>query len=561
MATRSALARASRLIEFARHMPMRKLARRVELDVRRRIGDHLGHPLVRLQSDPKRGLAPPAPIFAPRSSALDATGDRLSFTFLNCTIGMPVASIDWDAPSRAPADQLWRMNLHYLEYLEGANTDVWQRLVTAWIADNPPTKRGAWRDSWNSYALSLRVVVLMQELQRRGASLPQAPVNRVEASIVEQLRFLEGNLETDLGGNHLVKNIKALAWASAFFDDANAKRWRQTALRLLDRELGRQILPDGMHDERSASYHAQVFADLMECRHALREDPLHGRLDDALARMAQVTVDLAQPDGGPVLFNDAGLSMSYAPAECLDVYSRLAGRRPEPRRVFALRDAGYFGSRTDRQYLVVDCGRIAPDDLPAHGHGDVLSFEWSVDGRRMIVDQGVFEYNAGERRQWARSATSHNTLSIDGADQADFFGSFRCGRRPNVVVRYYEAGACGFVLEGSHDGFRNLSGSPVHVRRFEADPRSLRIVDRVEGGDHVGASIGFLLHPDVVVTAEDAVVVLACDHAKAIVRCSRRISVVDAVYWPDMGCELPTRRLVVRFEPGDVAVETHLEIL
>ena len=60
------------------------------------------------------------------------------------------------------------------------------------------------------------------------------------------------------------------------------------------------------------------------------------------------------------------------------------------------RRPGYFGARLGDDYLVVDCGRIGPDDLPAHAHGDVLSFELSIAGHRIIVDQGVYEYVAGD---------------------------------------------------------------------------------------------------------------------------------------------------------------------
>jgi uncharacterized heparinase superfamily protein len=542
-------------------MPLRKLVRRTRLETRRRLRDRFGVGASVPTTRPTRKVTPPEPLFSPRRCGVEQDARGLQFTFLNRTVMMPGAMINWDAPSRAAADLLWRMNLHYMEFLEGIDDATWMRLVAAWIADNPQSKRGAWRDSWNSYALSLRVVVLMQELVRRGARLSPTLAAQVEASLAEQLAFLEYNLETDLGGNHLIKNIKALVWASCYFDGHPAQRWRDAGLRLLARELDRQILPDGMHSERSASYHAQIFADLMECRHAIGADPLDGRLDNALARMAQVTADLAHPDGGPVLFNDSGLSMANAPAACLDVYERLTGRRPEAKRLFALKDAGYFGLRTEGQYLVVDCGRIAPDDLPAHGHADVLSFEWSVAGERLIVDQGVFEYFAGERRQLSRGAASHNTLCFDGADQAEFFGSFRCGRRPNVSVRRYEAGADSFVLEGSHVGFRNLVGQPVHVRRFEADQQSVRIIDRLEGAPRVGARIGLLLHPDVVLEMEGPSVRLSRASARARLQSSRPIAIEDAVWWPDMGCELTTRRLVLRLEPGEHTAETVLEIL
>jgi len=550
--------RASRLFEFVRHMPMRKLVRRIELDVRRRVGDRLGRRPALSQVQPSRAGAPPSPLFPPRRASLVCESDCLNFSFLNRIVRMPVGAINWHAPSGAPADQLWRMNLHYMEYLEAADLELWQRLVVAWICNNPQTKRGAWCDSWNSYALSLRVVLLMQELQRRGQELPHALVEKVEASLAEQLRFLEQNLETDLGGNHLVKNIKALVWASRYFAGPEAERWCRTGLGLLDRELDRQVLVDGMHDERSISYHTQVLADLLECRHALGADPLAGRLDDALKRMAQVLADLTHPDGGPALFNDAGLTMAYAPAECLTAYAHIFGRWPEPRRVFALREGGYYGYRADNSYLVVDWGRIAPDDLPAHGHGDVGSFEWSVAGRRIIVDQGVYEYNSGTRRQRARAAASHNTLCFEGTDQADFFGAFRCGRRPNVEVRHWEPRVDGFMLEGSHDGYAHLPGRPRHVRRLDVLPDRVAIEDRIEGASTRPASIGFLLHPDCNVEVSGATAHIFCHGIAIDLTAQLPVRAIAAVWWPDMGVEVATTRLVVDLAVG---ASSHLSTL
>ena len=460
-------------------MPIAKLVRRAQLGVRRKLRDHLPLKAADLAAPPL-ATCQPLPLFAPRAISYHSGEGTHTFTFLNRPLVMQ-GRIDWSTTGLPVRDQLWRMNLHYMEYLESVDDDAFSTLVDGWIDATPASGRGAWRDSWNSYALSLRVVVWMQQLALRAGRLGNMFVRRTGTSLAAQLRFLEDNLETDLGGNHLVKNIKTLIWASAYFSGPEAKRWRTKGLDLLSEELDKQFLADGMHDERSASYHCQALADLLECRHALSEDPLGGRLDAVLHRMAQVTADLAHPDGGPVLFNDAGLAMAYRPAECLDVYVRLLGRRPEPRAVFALHDAGYYGLRGGDTYLVADCGRIAPDDLPAHGHGDVLSFEWSVAGQRIIVDQGVYEYSAGVCRQRARAAASHNTLCFEGADQADFFGGFRCGRRPNVRLLAYVPTGGGFVLEGTHDGFRELPGQPRHVRRFDALPGRLVIEDRIEG--------------------------------------------------------------------------------
>ncbi len=252
--------------------------------------------------------------------------------------------------------------------------------------------------------------------------------------------------------------------------------------------------------------------------------------------------------------------MAYRPAACLDVYKRLLNRRPAPRQIFAFRSAGYFGLRTAESYLVLDCGRIAPDDLPAHGHGDVLSFEWSVVGQRIIVDQGVFEYNSGERRRRSRAADSHNTLCFAGADQADFFGAFRCGRRPNVKVLKYEVNRSGFQLEGTHDGFAHLRGAPRHIRHFEVRPREVVIRDRIEGKSDLSASIGFLLDPAAHVDASACEALIRRGASRIRMTSTLPIGVEEAVWWPNMGHERRTKRLRIRLAPaaGEASVAFEL---
>jgi hypothetical protein len=560
MTPSKAVALTARAFAFGRHIPPAKLARRFALSLRRRVRDHIGMDEAADLRPPERAPSPPHPLFLPREGMIEPQGDVARFTFLGRAENVRIPQIDFAVPGPGPEHQLWRMNLHYMEYLEGAQVLLWAGLVGAWIDANPAGRTGAWKDSWNSYALSIRVVVWMQELARRGDSVPVNVAQRVEASVAQQLRFLQQNLETDLGGNHLVKNIKALIWASAYFAGPEAMRWHAAGINLLRRELATQILEDGMHFERSPSYHCQVFADLLEIRHALGENPAREAVDDALHRMAQVTADLVHPDGRVPLFNDAGLDMAYEPAACLDVYERLFKRRPAPRQVFGLDRAGYFGSRTNDSYFILDCGRIAPDDLPAHGHGDVLSFEWSVAGERIIVDQGVFEYVSGERRRRSRAAQSHNTLCFEGADQADFFGAFRCGRRPNVKILKYEASADGFALEGTHDGFAHLEGTPRHVRSFEISPKLVVIHDRVEGEPAVPATIGFLLDPGVAVEGSGCEALIRKDGCRIRMSSNLPIQVEEAVWWPNMGREERTQRLRIRLAPGVNKASTAFEV-
>lgn len=500
-----------------------------------------------LPSDKQLRLSasPPAPLFAPRDGMIERTGTGWTVTFLASSHSFS-ATLDWDQPPPSPREQLWRMNLHYMEYLEELGTADAYNLIAQWIAANPPYRRGYWRDAWNSYAVSLRVVVWMQTVARLGGAS-----RAITDSIARQLLFLERNLELDIGGNHLIKNIKALAWGSAFFDGPLAARWRAVAIRLLRRELTRQVLPDGMHYERSPSYHCQVFADLVEVRHALNDDPLDGALDNALTRMAAAIPVLTHPDGFVAEFNDAGLTMSYSPVACLDAYEAVSGHtRTRPSGAFALPDAGYFGFRKDRDYVVVDMGRIGPDDLPAHAHGDIGSIELSIDGRRMIVDPGVERYVAGPARAASRSAASHNVLNLAGGDQADFFGAFRCGRRPHVVVTKRDVFADGFVIEGWHDGYTRLPGGPIVHRRVEMRGDKMTIADRVEGREWREGRTGLLLHPDCAIAVDGTRASIELDGRHLSVEASAPLAITDATWSPDMGQLVATRRLSLTLPYG-----------
>ena len=256
-----------------------------------------------------------------------------------------------------------------MEFLEEVDNDWFQWLVEDWIEQNLPYKEGYWLDSWNSFALSIRVVVWMQQIALRKNSLDTDFIKKAKISVYKQLLFLEKNIEKDIRGNHIIKNIKALLWGAVFFrKDSNVNRWVKLGINLLQRELHKQILPDGVHYERSPSYHIQVFADLMECYCALNEEDIRTNLEIKLNKMAQVVADLKHPDGLVAQFNDGGLNMTYSPKEVLAVYSDLFKEKISRQDYFQYPQAGYYGIKNENSYIVFDAGKIGPDELPGHGH-------------------------------------------------------------------------------------------------------------------------------------------------------------------------------------------------
>lgn len=539
----SPLRRARRLFDFVRHVPPDKLVRRAELRLRA-LWPRAAKPSLRTVWSVSDEA--PSPLFPPRTHLL--TPDRASVRLLGRDI-TSARTPDWSAPHDGPSQQLSRMQLHYMEWLEALDDETFLGAALGWV--NAGLEGPARRDAWNSFTLSIRVVVWMQQIAARRARLPPDDVERLNRSIVHQLDHLCLHLETDLGGNHLLKNIKALIWAGTYFQGAAADRWRRRGLELLRRELSAQILPDGVHFERSVSYHCQTLADLLEVRWCLAEDPFDGVLDATLLLMSRAALDLSHPDGRVAQFNDAGLTSAYSGGECATAYGRMFGVEPGPARTFGYEAAGYFGHRGRRIYVVVDCGKIGPDDLPGHAHGDILSFELSVDGARFVVDQGVFEYEAGARRQASRSAENHNTFCFAGADQAEFFAAFRVGRRPKVSLEAWLPSDEGFVLRGSHNGFRALPGAPRHRREFEVSEEAIQVTDWVSSSSGRTGAVRFLLHPAVEVELDGRSADLWVGSTRVRLASTRPMVLEPARWWPDLGVERPTRRIVIPFPEGE----------
>ena len=507
----------------------------------------------------------PKPLLPPRRrlvSSVSATGE-ITLNFLNRrrALGEP---IDWRPEDLKVGTRLWLLNLHYHEFLEGLDESAAAAVMLDWIERVRPFDPGYWLDNWNSYSLSIRVVVWMQQLAARDLPFDDTQRSRVQGSLIAQLRFLRKNLELDIGGNHLIKNIKALLWSRAALEGPEAEAWGEMGDRLLDRELAEQILPDGMHYELSPTYHNQVFADLIDCYTALPDGERRVRLRDLLDRMAQVCVDFRHPDGGVSQFNDGGLYFAYTPDECLDAWGAVRSARPTAQQLFALPSAGYYGLRCcgahGEQLVVVDCAELAPTFLPAHGHGDALALEWSVGGKRIFVDAGVYEYNPGERRAYSRATSSHNTVSLDGEDQSEFWKAFRVGRRAHITRCEHrpDPERTGFNLIGAHDGYSRMAGRPLHEREVSAAQDELQIVDRIVGGSGQRAEARLLLHPDCLVELQPGGCLIRNGNISIELKTTAAASIEEASWHPDQGIDVPTKRL--KFSLGVAPCEGRIDI-
>lgn len=380
---------------------------------------------------------------------------------------------DWQD---VPGTQLWRFHLHYWDWswhlanqrTSAELTATLERLHADWSSSTVYGKL----DAWAPYVVALRLWTWCG-LQRHFE--PGSPIERTfEDDMRRHAGFLQANLETDVGGNHLLKNLKAMIGAAVFLGDEHLLRDFSDRL---GGQLEVQILADGGHYELSPSYHAQVLGDLVDIRKLLDASgaPVPVRLVEAVARMRAWLSVFVGPDGEVPVFNDAF-------AIDADELDRLGVPAPADERLVVLKSSGYVivRPRPDVQ-IVIDIGHPCPPNLPAHAHADCLSFELVIGSDRVIVDAGTSEYGSTERRRFERSTAAHNTVEVDGTNQTDVWGAFRAGRRarPRLIGAKVQNGR--IVVEAEHDGYRHLKGSPIHRRRFEITPDGIAIHDTVSG--------------------------------------------------------------------------------
>lgn len=534
------------LLQSLRYTRWRQLWHRVRLHVRRRI---LRPRTLRPASRVRLSSVLPLGSGLPGERMLFGVEPRRSVRLLSQDVTLCVP-MDWSVSAIAVGRPLAELEIHYLTWVRELSDDEFLRVSEDWISGNRRALGRWWNTSWNSYGLSIRTLVWMQEIAARFDRLSEDRRQALCNEIAFQIRFLEQNLELDLGGNHLLKNLVALLWAGRFFEGADAERWTRRGSELLARELDEQMLADGMHFERSPAYHALVLLDLLDIHRVLGEGPLRAGLSEVLARGGQALADLTHPDGGISLFNDGGLHKAPRTTEVLDVLRRQVPGAYAPRSVFAMPECGYFGLRHGSDLFLADCGKIAPDHLPAHGHGDILSFEWSVDGKRIVTDFGVYEYTAGPWRELSRATRSHNTVTVGDGDQCEFWSSFRVGRRARILKQQFEPSAFGFVLRGAHDGYCHLPGRPVHERCFTVDAAGAVIRDEVRGGRGQPVRARLLFHPDCQLHLAPGLLTVEQKGTKVTVEFEGQGHLEDSWWCPDFGSKHKAQQLVLDYGPA-----------
>jgi uncharacterized heparinase superfamily protein len=314
---------------------------------------------------------------------------------------------------------------------------------------------------------------------------------RLMARLVADARGLSAAMPPEEVDGRAFTALKGLIAAAVALPEHAAFLTR--ALKVLPQEIGRQILPDGGHCERSPAQMLAVLQDLTDIRALIQAAQAMppASLTPAIERLGPALRTLRHPDGGLSLFNG---SKEEAPT-LIELALTQAGRTT--RGPSAMNDCGFHRLQAGKSVLIMDCGPPPPPRLDRFAHAGTLSFELSIGKDRMIVNCGAVPASAGEWRDASRATAAHSTLVIADTNSSELRPE-GLGRRPERVDAQRQEANGAHWLDVSHDGYAKPFGA-VHRRRLymSESGEDIRGEDAIEAATPQPYMVRFHLHPAV----------------------------------------------------------------
>jgi len=454
------------------------------------------------------------------------------------------ATVDYrDSAQVGDSKYTWELNRHQflvpwaLDYAASRDEDHAAAVVGVildWIADNPRYQGVNWISSLE-HALRILSWGIALDLCRDSALVQRArPL--IAASVDQQAHFIRWTLSLhSSANNHLTGELTGLLAAAAYFPEApRAAAYARFAGRRLLREAVAQNLTDGVNREQAIYYHHYALEYLLTSFCLFERlgwpvpSPLHGLTRRMLDFVDAVTDDYGMPfeigdrdDGtvtglnhgtrvgvfesllwsGYLLYGDDALGSHAAriarnrgdepaidrrnaywyavtsPPAALD----LLGRTVVPRRVFP--KGGYFLSRDGSASLAFKAGPFGYPSIAAHAHCDQLSVGLKRGGLDVLTDAGTYVYHTEDRwRRFFKGTAAHNTVRVDGRDQAEYAGPFLWASHAEAELQVLRNEPAAFDVEGVHHGYERLADPVRHVRRVAyREGLGYRITDSLSG--------------------------------------------------------------------------------
>lgn len=373
-------------------------------------------------------------------------------------------------------------------------------------------------DKWNPYVIAERITNWVGFVSEYGKDRADKHAKMIYPQAVE----LKSSLEYQLGANHLLSEAKGLIFAGAFLGNDDIY---EAGKELLMDEWEEQFLPDGGHYERSVSYHVESLQQYFESYVVLKRkgDPDAEKFIDFMREPYMFLNGMIGVNGKIPLFNDSAYDYPFYDARDFLSTAQLiyaseathgqqgnyckrwkwigkgsAGIDWRTRSYYP--DTGFvhykFTVHGKKYSFFMDCGDNGPDYNLGHTHADALSVLLCDEDKEIFVDSGVVTYKPELGRDICRSTKAHNTVEVDGKNNAEIWSAFRVARRGHTKLMTCTL-SDGLGVQATYDGYEKILKDPVkHIRKVLIQGDQIEISDMIEGKGIHKAIARLHLSPD-----------------------------------------------------------------
>jgi hypothetical protein len=411
-----------------------------------------------------------------------------------------------------------------------------------WLTANPYPYGINWI---SGIEIGIRIVNLYYTLRIIGNKISS---NKHKKKLIEFF-YLHGNhlyrypAKYSSRGNHTIAEALGLFIAGLSIPKLkNSLKWKTFGKNILEREVTRQIYPDGSSFEHSTHYlkfvleHYIIYYILCkENKESIGSDvekrinaacngnvPNIGDSDDGhLIKLGAIKYNdfISLLTTASILFNKAEWihPKSYFDFKTLlligspgkPYWKELKESQAWRRNFRYFENAGIAviaHQNNGKEILFIgNSGPLGLKPLSGHGHADALSFWLSINGKPFFVDTGTYLYHSGGKwRRYFRSTAAHNTVQIDNQDQAEQISDFMFGNFYQVHSIKWSEKVDRIDWGAEHTGYKRLIDPVIHRREVSYLKRGciFKINDLLRCCGKHNVQIFFHLHPKIEVMSK-----------------------------------------------------------
>ncbi|MGN7990028.1 heparin-sulfate lyase HepC [Pedobacter sp. 22226] len=237
-------------------------------------------------------------------------------------------------------------------------------------------------------------------------------------------------------GNHLLFEAQRVLGAGSIFPELKqAPFWRKSGIEVLNREIKKQVYPDGMQWELSPTYHVATIDIFLKAYNSAKlagsEKEFPESYVKTIENMVVATANMSFPDYNNPMFGDSWPVEKDARMKAFATWSKAFPANEEIRYFatdgkegtlpdylsYGLTTAGFYTFRNgwNNQSTVMILKASPPGEF--HAQPDNGTFELWVKGRNFTPDAGCYLYSGdaevNKKRDWYRQTRVHSTLTLN----------------------------------------------------------------------------------------------------------------------------------------------------